>query len=450
MGQFKVLGISSQISELLKENGITIPTEIQEKSIPFLLKSEDDFVGIAKTGTGKTLAFGLPVLELIDTENNSLQVLILVPTRELGQQVGAVIESYSSAKISVAITYGGVPIKPQISQLKSGVQILISTPGRLLDLQEKEAVDLSTVQLLVLDEADEMLTSLKDDFLEIDKLLPKNKRTWLFTATMSSEVKNIVHNYMSKNSTEVSVDMETIGNVQIDHRYVVVDPIQKLDVLTYFLNSKEGQQGIIFCRTKAAVNKLAKNLAISRFSSGALHGSLSQPIRDRIMDQFRDGHISILVATDLAARGIDVKDIGYVVNYHLPDTYETYVHRSGRTARAGEKGLALTVIQPEEFKELAEFQLELGLNFEELAKPSQESVEENNTYLWAKRIFKTKINQELSSEFKEKVKSVFQHLSKDELIDKLLSNQLLQSKPEIASNPVVVKKKKKSNNGSGR
>ena len=248
---------------------------------------------------------------------------------------------------------------------------------------------------------------------------------------------------MSKNYVEVSVNMEISGNEAIEHRYVVVDPIQKLDVLTHFLNEREGQQGIIFCRTKAAVNKLAKNLAISKFSSGALHGSLSQPIRDRIMDQFREGHVSILVATDLAARGIDVQNIQYVVNYHLPETFETYVHRSGRTARAGAKGFALTVIQQEELKELAEFGLELGINFDELSKPSQESVEENNTYLWAKRIFKTKINHDLSPEFKEKIKSVFQHLSKDELIEKLLSNQLLQSKPEVAPNPTLVKKKKR-------
>ncbi len=443
MSQFKELGISSQIVDLLNENGISNPTEIQEKAIPILLDSKSDFVGIGKTGTGKTLAFGLPLLELIDKTNNSTQALILVPTRELGQQVSSVIETYSNNSVSVVVAYGGVPIKSQIKQVEEGAQILVATPGRLLDLIEKEVVDLSLIRFLVLDEADEMVTSLKEDFLEINKVLPKNKRTWLFTATLSSEVKNIVHNYMSKNITEIVVDMEVSGNELIEHRYVLVDPIQKLDVLTHFLNEREGEQGIIFCRTKAAVNKLAKNLAISRFSSGALHGSLSQPIRDRIMDQFRDGHISILVATDLAARGIDVKDISYVVNYHLPDTFETYIHRSGRTARAGAKGYALTVIQQEELKDLAEFQLELGLNFEELVKPSKESVEENNSYLWAKRIFKTKINQDLTPDFKDKIKSVFQHLTKDELIDKLLSNQMLQTKPEAAPSPVVVKKKKK-------
>jgi ATP-dependent RNA helicase DeaD len=443
VSQFLELGISKEIEAILVQNGITVPTEIQEKSIPTLIKSADDFVGIGKTGTGKTLAFGLPLLATIDPKNSATQVLVLVPTRELGQQVSSVIETYSTNQISVVVAYGGVPIKPQMKQIAEGAQVIVATPGRLLDLVDKEAVDLSKINVLVLDEADEMLTALKDDFLEIHKLLPKNKRTWLFTATLSSEVKNIVHNYMSKNYVEVSVNMEISGNEAIEHRYVVVDPIQKLDVLTHFLNEREGQQGIIFCRTKAAVNKLAKNLAISKFSSGALHGSLSQPIRDRIMDQFREGHVSILVATDLAARGIDVQNIQYVVNYHLPETYDTYVHRSGRTARAGAKGFALTVIQQEELKELAEFGLELGINFDELSKPSQESVEENNTYLWAKRIFKTKINHDLSPEFKEKIKSVFQHLSKDELIDKLLSNQMLQSKPEIAPNPTVVKKKKR-------
>ena len=444
MNKFEQLGISNQIVEILTEQNITVPTEIQSKTIPSLLNETNDFVGIGKTGTGKTISFVLPLLDLLDSSSKNTQAIILVPTRELCQQIQSVIEVYTSkSSIISAMSYGGVSIKPQIKEISQGVQIIVATPGRLLDLVEKNAIDLSKIECLILDEADEMLTSLKTDFLEIDKLLPKNKRTWLFTATMSSEVKNIVHNYMSNKITEVKVDMEFTGNTDIEHRYVVVDPIQKLDVLTHFLNEREGEKGIIFCRTKAAVNKLAKNLAISKFSSGALHGSLSQPIRDRIMDQFREGNISILVATDLAARGIDVKDITYVVNYHLPDTEDTYVHRSGRTARAGAKGFSLTILQQEELKEMAMFQLELGINFEEFKKPSKESVEENNTYLWAKRIFKTKPNQELSLEFKTKIKSVFQHLSKDELIDKLLSNQLLQSKPEIILNPIVGKKKKK-------
>ena len=209
--------------------------------------------------------------------------------------------------------------------------------------------------------------------------------------------------------------METMGHQGIDHQYVVVEPIEKLNVLMHFLNTKEGERGIIFCKTKAAVNKLAKNLAINRFSSGAIHGSLSQAIRDRIMGQFREGHINILVATDLAARGIDVKEISYVVNYHLPDVYETYVHRSGRTARAGAKGLSLTVLQQDEVAEVADFESELGISFTKLEKADAQSIEENNGLLWAKKIFKTKPNHNISNAFKEKIHTVFHHLTKEEL-----------------------------------
>ena len=444
MNKFEQLGVSKKIVGILNNQKITIPTEIQIKTIPFLLNQTDDFVGIAKTGTGKTISFIVPMLDLIDLTSNETQVVILVPTRELCQQIHSVIQLFTTdLEILSVMVYGGVPIKPQMKELKQGAQIIVATPGRLLDLVEKEAVDLSQIDCLILDEADEMLTSLKDNFIEIDALLPKNKRTWLFTATMSSEVKNIVHNYMSNKVTEVEIDMEVLGNTFIEHRYVIVEPIQKLEVLTHFLNEREGEKGIIFCRTKAAVNKLAKNLAINKFSSGALHGSLSQPIRDRIMDQFRDGNISLLVATDLAARGIDVKDISFVVHYHLPDTEEVYVHRSGRTARAGAKGYSLIILQQEELKEMAEFQLVLGVSFEELSKPSKESVDENNTFLWAKRILKTKANQELTVDFKNRIRAVFQNISKDELIEKLLSNQLLQSKPETILNSNTDKKKKK-------
>ncbi|MEP1019159.1 C-terminal helicase domain-containing protein, partial [Maribacter dokdonensis] len=189
---------------------------------------------------------------------------------------------------------------------------------------------------------------------------------------------------------------------------------------------KEGQSGIIFCKTKAAVNKLAKKLAINKFSSGALHGSLSQPIRDRIMGQFREGHIKILVATDLAARGIDIKDLGYVVNYHLPDTYDAYVHRSGRTARAGAKGLSLTILQKEEVAEVFDFEKELGISFSKYQKADAKSIEENNTLLWAKKIFKTKPNKEISDELRTKVKTVFHHLTKDELVEKILAHYLTE------------------------
>jgi superfamily II DNA/RNA helicase len=436
--QFSDLGISTPILNALSDLKIVVPTEIQQKTIPLLLSNTTDLVGLAKTGTGKTAAFGLPLLQLIDTNSAAIQAVILVPTRELGQQIFRNLESFAKylPEVSIAATCGGIPIKPQIERLALPTHIVVATPGRLIDLIQRKAINLKETKFLVLDEADEMITILKEGLDEIIAELPTSHKTFLFSATMPGTIKQLIQNYLNKNVVQVSANMETVGNQGIDHEYIVVDPIEKLDVLMHFLNSKEGERGIIFCKTKAAVNKLAKNLAINRFSSGALHGSLSQGIRDRIMEQFREGHINILVATDLAARGIDVKEISYVVNYHLPDVYETYVHRSGRTARAGAKGLSLTVLQPEEEKEIADFEKELGIKFTKFKKPTVASIEENNTLLWAKQIFKIKPNHEVDAELKNKIKTVFHHLTKDELIEKLLANYLLQNKNEPAEKPV--------------
>jgi ATP-dependent RNA helicase DeaD len=436
--QFSDLGVSKGILKAITEMGIVEPTEIQQKTIPLLLSNTTDIVGLAKTGTGKTAAFGLPLLQLIDTQLPAVQAVILVPTRELGQQIFRNLEDYAKylPEVSIATVCGGIPIKPQIERLTAPTHIVVATPGRLIDLMQRKAISLKETKFLVLDEADEMVTILKEALDEIITELPKSYRTFLFSATMPGTIKQLVQNYLNKNVVQVSANMETVGNQGIDHNYIVVDPIEKLDVLMHFLNSKEGERGIIFCKTKAAVNKLAKNLAINRFSSGALHGSLSQGIRDRIMEQFREGHINILVATDLAARGIDVKEISYVVNYHLPDVYEVYVHRSGRTARAGAKGLSLTVLQPEEVAEIADFERELGIQFTKYKKPSVASIEENNTLLWAKQIFKTKPNHDVDAELKTKIKTIFHHLTKDELIEKLLASYLLQNKTEIAEKPV--------------
>ncbi len=426
---FLELGLSESLLKTLSDLKIVEPTEIQQKAIPMLLTKLDDFVGIAKTGTGKTAAFGLPLLQLIDVENDDVQAIILTPTRELGHQVFDNLKEFAkqSPEISIASVCGGIPIKPQIERLSQTTHIVVATPGRLMDLMKRNSVNIKNTKYLVLDEADEMVSALKDGLDSIVAELPKQRRTILFSATLSGAIKQLVQNYMSKHVIQVSVDMETVGHRGIDHQYVVVEPIEKLNVLMHFLNSKEGQRGIIFCKTKAAVNKLAKNLVINKFSSGALHGSLTQGIRDRVMEQFRAGHINILVATDLAARGIDVKDVSFVVNYHLPDVYETYVHRSGRTARAGAKGFALTVIQEDEAFEIPDFEDELGIEFKEYIKPNSQSIEENNGVLWAKQIFKTKPNHDLSLEFKNNIKTIFHHLTKDELIEKMLANYVLQN-----------------------
>ena len=442
---FSDLGIADSLVKGLDALDIKNPTSIQVKAVPVILNQKEDVVALAKTGTGKTAAFGLPLLQLIDVANKDIQAVILAPTRELGQQIFTNLSDFAAytPNISIAAICGGIPIKPQIERLKEDTHIVVATPGRLIDLLQRGALSIKNTNYLVLDEADEMVTALKDGLDTIVAALPKKRRTLLFTATMPGTIKQLVQNYMSKHVAHIEADMETVGHQGIDHQFVVVEPIEKLEVLLHFLNSKQGERGIIFCKTKAAVNKLAKKLAINKFSSGALHGSLTQGIRDRIMGQFREGHINILVATDLAARGIDVKEISYVVQYHLPDTYDAYVHRSGRTARAGAKGLSLSVIQEDEVLDIPDLEQELGITFSEMKKADAAAIEENNALLWARKIFKTKPNKDISEAFKTKIKTIFHHLTKEELIEKILADHVNQtSKLNIPTEAPKRKKKK--------
>tara|TARA_R110000823_G_scaffold315636_2_gene448809 strand:+ start:9628 stop:10968 length:1341 start_codon:yes stop_codon:yes gene_type:complete len=442
---FSDLGIADSLVKGLDALDIKNPTSIQVKAVPVILNQKEDVVALAKTGTGKTAAFGLPLLQLIDVANKDIQAVILAPTRELGQQIFTNLSDFAAytPNISIAAICGGIPIKPQIERLKEDTHIVVATPGRLIDLLQRGALSIKNTNYLVLDEADEMVTALKDGLDTIVAALPKKRRTLLFTATMPGTIKQLVQNYMSKHVAHIEADMETVGHQGIDHQFVVVEPIEKLEVLLHFLNSKQGERGIIFCKTKAAVNKLAKKLAINKFSSGALHGSLTQGIRDRIMGQFREGHINILVATDLAARGIDVKEISYVVQYHLPDTYDAYVHRSGRTARAGAKGLSLSVIQEDEVLDIPDLEQELGITFSEMKKADTAAIEENNALLWARKIFKTKPNKDISEAFKTKIKTIFHHLTKEELIEKILADHVNQtSKLNIPTEAPKRKKKK--------
>ena len=442
---FSSLGLSTSLQDNLAKLKITIPTEIQEKVIPVVLNEKQDVVAVAQTGTGKTAAFCLPLLQLVNVNEARLQAIILSPTRELGQQIHFNLISFSGTinAPSIVPLFGGVPVKPQIEQLKNGTHIIVATPGRLLDIIKRDALDVKTINYFILDEADEMFTSHKEDLSLILRQVPKTKRTLLFTATLSGVIKQLIQNEMSKQVVHIDTNLDT-NKVHhgIEHQYVVVEPIEKLNVLMHFLNTKEGQQGIIFCKTKAAVNKLAKNLAINKFSSGAIHGSLTQGIRDRIMGQFRAGYIDILVATDLAARGIDIKNLAYVVNYHLPDTYDAYVHRSGRTARAGASGLALSVIQEDELQDIPEFEQELDIIFKAYKKADAKSLELNNTLIWAKKIFKTKPNKHVPEDFKAQVKTIFHHLTKEELVDKILSNYLSSQNIKLDDTKKVIKKKK--------
>jgi ATP-dependent RNA helicase DeaD len=424
------LGINPQLQDALNDLEITNATAIQAKVIPIILNQNEDIVALAKTGTGKTAAFGLPLIQKVDTKKEYIQTLILAPTRELSQQIYANLIAFAkyTPDVSIVLLSGGSSVKAQVETLKSPTHIVVATPGRFLDLLDKSALKINLLENLVLDEADEMFQALNEDLMLILKAIPKNRRTLLFSATLPGELKEVVHNYMSKNVLTVNVDSETVGNLTIEHQYIVVEPIEKLDVLLHFLNTQEGGRGIIFCKTKAAVNKLAKNLAMRKISSGALHGSLSQGIRDRIMTQFREGYIDILVATDLVARGIDVKELAYVVNYHLPDTHEAYVHRSGRTGRAGAAGLSMTIIQQEEIAEIADFEKALGIHFKPLKKATATDLEWNNTLVWAKKVFKTKPNREVPENVKHQIKTIFHHLTKEELVGKVLANYLAEQK----------------------
>lgn len=429
------IGVSTLLQKSLEDLGIKEATDIQEQVIPIILNSQKDIVALSKTGTGKTVAFGLPLIQLVNTQSDFVQTLILSPTRELSQQIYNQLIAFAKylPDISIALITGGVSIQEQRDSLSVSPQIIVATPGRFLDLLDKNVVDVKQLNNIVLDEADEMFQALKEDVLLVLKKLPKNRRTLLFSATMPGELKNLVDNYMSESSLIIRFDDEIKAHEDIEHHYIVVEPDEKLDVLLHFLSKQKGQRGIIFCKTKAAVNKLAKNLAIRKISSGALHGSLTQGIRDRIMGQFREGHIGILVATDLVARGIDVKDLGFVVNYHLPDTYDAYVHRTGRTGRAGAKGIAMTILQAEEETEISDFEAELEIRFKKIPKAKEEDIEINNTLVWANKVFKTKPNREIPMELKQQVKTIFHHLTKEELIEKVLANYWNQTHKKIKS-----------------
>ncbi len=442
---FLDLGLSSTINNTLVNLGITTPTEIQEQSIPIILNQTDDFVGLANTGTGKTAAFGLPLLQMADLSSEQIQVVILAPTRELGKQIHASLTIFGAdiKGLSIAEICGGSPVKQQIDVLKETTHIVVATPGRLIDLIQRDKINLKAVKYFVLDEADEMVLSLKEGLDKIVEVMPKQKRTFLFSATLPGSVKQLVQNYLSKHVTKVGTETAYTAHKDVAHHYVVVEPIEKLNILLHFLANKEGEQGIIFCKTKAAVNKLAKNLAINKISSGAIHGSLTQGIRDRIMEQFREGYINNLVATDVAARGIDIKNVSYVVHYHLPDAMETYIHRSGRTARAGAKGMSLAVLQADEVEKMKFLRDEYEIDLHTYTKPTAVSIEENNTILWAKKIFKTKPNKTVSEDVKASIKNVFHHLTKEELVDKILANYLIENKTvDLLSTVKPVKKKK--------
>ena len=367
---FKELGVSEDIVKGLHEMGIIHPTKIQEAAIPVLTEGTVDFVGQAQTGTGKTAAFGLPILAQIDPAKEEVQALILAPTRELGQQIARQLFKYTkySDKVFTEAVYGGEKIDIQIARLNRPTQIVVATPGRLIDLMKRKAVDISNIKTLVLDEADEMLSmGFKKDLTTIlEETASAKRNVWLFSATIPQDLNEIISKYVNKNARRVHVDKQDAINTDIQHQFVSGDDNSKLDTLTYFLKSMGKKRGIIFTKTKTAARTLAKQLVAKNYEVGLLEGDMLQKDRDKVMRAFKNKNLRLLVSTDVAARGIDVANLAFVVHYQLPDQTEYYTHRSGRTARAGNTGLSMALVNQYELKKLRQIERELGIKFTQI------------------------------------------------------------------------------------
>ena len=367
---FKELGVSEEIIKGLNEMGIITPTRIQEEAIPVLNEGDLDFVGQAQTGTGKTAAFGLPLLGQIDPAVDHVQALILAPTRELGQQIARQLFKFTkySEKVFTEAVYGGEKIDVQIARLNRPTQIVVATPGRLVDLIQRKAVDVRKIKTLVLDEADEMLSmGFKKDLTTILDTTASNQRNiWLFSATIPQELNEIIGKYLSPKARRVQIDKKDVVNSDIEHQFVTGDDNSKLDTLAYFLKSMGKKRGIIFTRTKVAARTLSKQLAAKNYEVGLLEGDMLQKDRDKVMRAFKSKNLRLLVSTDVAARGIDVANLAFVVHYELPDQFEYYTHRSGRTARAGKTGISLALINQYELKKLRQIERELRIKFTQI------------------------------------------------------------------------------------
>ncbi|MDA7730223.1 DEAD/DEAH box helicase [Salibacteraceae bacterium] len=424
---FAELGLSPELNKVIAELGYENPTPIQEQSIPKLLTESTDFIGLAQTGTGKTAAFGLPLLHLIDATNANTQALIVAPTRELANQIAeqiAIFAKYIDGLRTAVVYGGGANISGQIRELKRKPQIIIATPGRLLDLIGRKAINLSTVDYVVLDEADEMLNmGFKEDIDKILEFTPDTKLTWLFSATMPKDIRRIVKEYMT-DPFEVQVSTGTEVNKNIEHLYAQVKSSDKMDALKRFLDQDPDMRGVIFCRTKIDTQKVAEKLAKDDYRVEPMHGDMTQTMRERVMRRFKDHELQVLVATDVAARGIDVDNLTHVIHYSLPDSREYYTHRSGRTARAGKKGISLALVNSREAGTLKQYTDRLKITFEKIPVPSVKDVQMNRMRGWFKSIADTEPSTHLSEEMLDAAYEVWEGLDIDMLIEKLVSHEL--------------------------
>ena len=423
MNPFINLGIRHDIVNAISELGFENPTPIQEQSIPVLLTGSNDFVGLAQTGTGKTAAFGLPLLELLDFEENHPQALVLCPTRELCLQITNDIKNYAKKmnNVHVVAVYGGASISDQLRQIKRGVQIVVATPGRMLDIINRKAIDFSQVKFVVLDEADEMLNmGFQEDIDSILSTTPDEKKTWLFSATMPTEVRRIAKKYMD-NPFELTMGEKNTGNVNIDHEYYVVRARDKYAAFKRIVDFNPEIFGIVFCRTKIETQEIAESLIKDGYNADALHGDLSQQQRDKVMKRYRERSLQLLIATDVAARGIDVNDVTHVINYSLPDEIENYTHRSGRTARAGKTGVSIAIINSKELGKIRQIERTIGKKFVKAEIPTGFDVCEKQLFALVHKVHNVEVNESQIEQYIPRIMAEFEELSKEDIIKRFAS-----------------------------
>ena len=422
MSTFKSLGLNSKLLKAIEKMGFEIPTEVQHKVIPILLKEKTDLVALAQTGTGKTAAFGFPMLQKIDIDNRKTQGLIISPTRELCLQITNDITTYGQGlkNLNVVAIYGGANISEQAKKIKRGAQIIVATPGRLKDMIKRKMVNISSIEYCVLDEADEMLNmGFYDDIKDILKNTPNNKDSWLFSATMPPEVNVIAKKFMH-DPKEITVGTKNSSAKNISHQYYIVGARERYSALRAVISLNTEIFGCVFCRTKIETQKVADKLINDGYKAAAIHGDLSQNQRDTVMQSFRKKKIQLLIATDVAARGIDVDDITHVINYQLPDEIEIYTHRSGRTGRAGKQGTSVIFVTKSDQRKIRMIEKKLQTKLAKQEMPSTETIFINKVTHWINQIKNTPVKSDLNSYLSKAIESL-KDIDKETLIELMLS-----------------------------
>lgn len=422
MNKFEQLGLNESLLKAILDLGFENPSEVQEKAIPLLLEKDTDMVALAQTGTGKTAAFGFPLIQKIDADNKNTQALVLSPTRELCLQITNELKNYSKYEkgINVVAVYGGASITEQARDIKRGAQIIVATPGRMQDMINRGLVNIKNIDYCILDEADEMLNmGFYEDIVSILSDTPDQKSTWLFSATMPQEVARIAKQFMSE-PVEITVGAKNSGSATVSHEFYLVNARDRYEALKRLADANPDIFSVVFCRTKRDTQAVAEKLIEDGYSAAALHGDLSQAQRDGVMKSFRGRQIQMLVATDVAARGIDVDNITHVVNYQLPDEIETYNHRSGRTGRAGKLGTSIVIVTKSELRKISSIERIIKQKFEEKPIPSGIEICEIQLLHLANKIKDTEVDHEIDN-YLPAINNVLEGLSKEELIKKMVS-----------------------------